>query len=141
MVIGALTAPAGNKTVRPVAGIEIVPPAWSIVFETLITSLWFFLHQTARSSRPVATTFDPLLDAAEVGVPTWVAAASVKTGGAVTLGSEHDAIRNAPSATRSERDGMERSIDRLVSGVDEKDGHPKATAMPERKLLVGKDLQ
>jgi len=54
-------------------------------------------HQTARSSRPVATSFDPLLDAAEAGVPTWVAAASEKAGGAVTLGSEHDAIRKRPA--------------------------------------------
>src|SRR6266550_5035284 len=110
MVIGAVTAPAGNETVRPVAGIEIVPPAWSIVFETLITSLWFFFHQTALSSSLVSPSFDPLLEAAEVGVPIWVAAASVKAGGPVRLGSEHDAITNTPSATRSERNGADRSI-------------------------------
>src|SRR6266550_1775828 len=54
MVIGAATAPCGKVIVRPVSGMEIVPPEESIVFETRTTSLCQSFHHSASSSRLVA---------------------------------------------------------------------------------------
>src|ERR1051325_4560563 len=56
MVSGDATAPAGTSIVKPVSGIDIRPPDWSIRCETLTWFLGFLLHHRAWSSRSAAFT-------------------------------------------------------------------------------------
>src|SRR2546423_306610 len=97
MVIGAVTAPCRNVIVKPVSGMEIVPPAESMVFETRTTSLCQSFHHSASSSRLVA-----------VG-----AASGDVLRRPVGLGSpkpEQDAITNALRTVVSERNRCDRII-------------------------------
>ena len=85
MVTGDVTAPAGNSMVRPVCGMEMVPPDCSIVWETVSGASSGFFHETARTWSPRTSV-------------------TVVTGavGLARSGAAHDAIRKAPASGAKE---------------------------------------
>src|SRR4029079_2181773 len=101
-VSGAVTAPSGNDTVRPVSGIVMVPPETSMVFETLIGFLRSWPHQSAWNCIPVASVALPLT------VPNGVDERS-GGGGAATSAEQAAAIRT-PNARSSDRKKLDRGI-------------------------------
>src|SRR5580765_7797198 len=92
MVMGEVTAPCGKVIVRPVSGMEIVPPAESMVFETWTTSLRQSFHHSASSATPVEAVGVASVDGprSPVGLESPAAEQDAKTKALRTADSERN---------------------------------------------------
>src|SRR5438477_7901170 len=140
MLTACDTAPAGNSIVRPVSGIEMIPPDWSIVLDARTAVLSDFFHQTALRSRPAVLVGAPSM-APELAEPEFLAA-SASTGvvGLVMTVSAQDAIRATLASAARERRSLVRSIGsgRVEVGLGRS---PKATDVPDRNCLFPNKLR